>query len=78
MIIQLVQANIREFDEGYSESEQYQRLLQARQEALKNSSSWEGLFSKPPMTTAGVSACAYPKSCNSKKEGRSSEPSWSS
>jgi hypothetical protein len=39
-------ANIRQFDEGYSESEQHQRLLRARQEAQKNSEPWKRLFSK--------------------------------
>jgi hypothetical protein len=46
LVHQYYPANIREFDEGYSESEQYQRLLQARQEALENSGPWVHLRSK--------------------------------
>jgi len=34
------------WDEGYSESEQYQRLLRARKVALENSGVWEQLLSK--------------------------------
>jgi len=39
-------ANLWEDDEGYVRSEQYQRLLRTRQEALKNSGPWEHLRSK--------------------------------
>jgi hypothetical protein len=46
LIHQYYPANIREFEEGYSESEQYQRLLRTRQEALKNSGPWEHMRSK--------------------------------
>jgi hypothetical protein len=46
LVHQYYPANTREFEEGYSESEQYQRLLRARQEALKNSGPWEHLRSK--------------------------------
>jgi hypothetical protein len=46
LVHQYYPANVREFDEGYSESEQYQRLLRARREALENSGAWQRLFSK--------------------------------
>lgn len=39
-------ANVRGFDEGYVESEQYQRLLRARREAMENTGSWTRLLSK--------------------------------
>ncbi|PTL83770.1 hypothetical protein [Vitiosangium sp. GDMCC 1.1324] len=46
LVHQYYPANLMEFDEGYSESEQYQRLIRARQEALKNSGPWERMMSK--------------------------------
>ncbi len=45
LVHQYYPAHIREFDEGYSESVQYQRLLRARREALENSGPWQRLFS---------------------------------
>ncbi|WP_309892348.1 hypothetical protein [Archangium sp.] len=39
-------ANLRDAEEGYTESEQYQRLLRARQGALKSSEAWERLVSR--------------------------------
>lgn len=39
-------ANLWDADEGYVASEQYQRLLQARQHALKNSAPWERLIAR--------------------------------
>ncbi|QRK13182.1 hypothetical protein JQX13_26030 [Archangium violaceum] len=46
LVHQYYPANLMEFDEGYSESEQYQRLIRARQDALKNSGAWERLMPK--------------------------------
>jgi hypothetical protein len=46
LLHQYYPANLRDADEGYVSSEQYQRLLRARQEALKNSGPWEHLLSK--------------------------------
>ena len=46
LIHQYHPANLRDADEGYVESEQYQRLLRARREALKNSRPWEHLLSR--------------------------------
>lgn len=46
LVHQYYPANLMEFDDGYSESEQYQRLIRARQEALKNSGPWERLLSR--------------------------------
>jgi hypothetical protein len=43
LVHQYLPANLWEADEGYARSEQYQRLLRARQEALKNSGPWEHL-----------------------------------
>jgi hypothetical protein len=40
------QANLWNDEEGYVESEQYQRLLRTRQGALKNSQPWEHLRSR--------------------------------
>lgn len=45
LVHQYYPANMRQFAEGYSESEQYQRLVRARQEALRNSGPWERLVS---------------------------------
>ncbi len=39
-------ANLWDADQGYVASEQYQRLLQARQHALKNSGLWERLLAR--------------------------------
>jgi hypothetical protein len=39
-------ANLWDADEGYAGSEQYQRLVRARQEALKNAGPWERLLSR--------------------------------
>lgn len=39
-------SNLREFEEGYVESEQYQRLLKARQDALESSGPWKRLLSR--------------------------------
>jgi hypothetical protein len=46
LVHQYYPANKRQFEEGYSESEQYQRLLRARREALENSGPWKRMFSK--------------------------------
>jgi hypothetical protein len=46
LVHQYYPANLRDAEEGYAESEQHQRLLRARQEALKNSGPWEHLVSK--------------------------------
>lgn len=46
LVHQYYPANKRQFDEGYSESEQYQRLLRARREAMENSGPWKRMFSK--------------------------------
>lgn len=48
-------ANRWESDEGYVASEQYQRLIQARQEALNNADSWERLLSKLRQELPGCS-----------------------
>lgn len=45
LVHQYYPANLWEADEGYARSQQYERLLRARQEALKNSRPWERLFS---------------------------------
>lgn len=39
-------ANIWDADERYAKSEEYQRLVRARQEALKNAEPWERLVSR--------------------------------
>ena len=39
-------ANLWDADEGYVRSEQYQRLLRTRQDALRNSGPWERLMSR--------------------------------
>jgi hypothetical protein len=46
LIHQYYPANLRGADVGYVKSEQYQRLLRARREALENSGPWKRLFSK--------------------------------
>lgn len=46
LVHQYYPANLCDSDEGYVESEQYQRLIRARQEALDNSGPWARLLSK--------------------------------
>jgi len=53
LVHQYYPANLRDSEEGYVESAQYQRLLRARQDALKNSGPWEHLVSKLTETLPG-------------------------
>jgi hypothetical protein len=45
LVHQYYPAHLWDADEGYAGSEQYQRLVRARQEALKNAETWERLLS---------------------------------